>query len=57
MIVRIPCISMFWNPQVVQGLAKLSQMGRTVVAVIHQPRAAVFDLFDHVVLLGSKGRV
>ena len=37
-------------------LRELAANGQTVVCAIHQPRTAVFDAFDHLVLL-SNGRV
>jgi len=38
-----------------QAMQKLARGGRTVVASIHQPRAAILDLLDRLVLI-SEGR-
>ncbi|KAK3238366.1 hypothetical protein CYMTET_51616 [Cymbomonas tetramitiformis] len=42
---------------VMKALRSLVQIGRTVAAVIHQPRSEVFDLFDTALFLGMRGRV
>merc|ERR1712054_489790 len=34
----------------------MSLAGRTVIAVIHQPRVSIFSMFDSVLLLGLGGR-
>eukprot|EP00301_Raphidiophrys_heterophryoidea_P008721 c13178_g1_i2.p1 GENE.c13178_g1_i2~~c13178_g1_i2.p1 ORF type:complete len:609 (-),score=151.19 c13178_g1_i2:153-1979(-) len=34
----------------------MATLGMTIVAVIHQPRASIFDMFDCVMLLGKGGR-
>lgn len=38
-------------------LQRIAAGGTTVVAVIHQPRAAIFDMVDHLLLLVKSGRV
>lgn len=38
---------------VVNVLKKLADQGKTIVCVIHQPRASILPLFDRVLLLGS----
>jgi len=40
----------------VQTLHDLSRRGRTVIMSVHQPRTAITDLFDNVVLM-TRGRV
>jgi ABC-type multidrug transport system ATPase subunit len=40
---------------VVQSLKELAVTGATVVAVLHQPKYEVFQLFDQVLLLGKGG--
>jgi len=43
--------------EVCQVLKKLAhEAGLTIVAVIHQPRYEIFEMFDDVTLLGSGGR-
>eukprot|EP00913_Durusdinium_trenchii_P000250 g227.t1 len=41
---------------IVYSLKKLTQLGLTSVMVVHQPRWALFSLFDDVLLLGKGGR-
>eukprot|EP00928_Gymnodinium_smaydae_P019659 TRINITY_DN17547_c4_g1_i1.p1 TRINITY_DN17547_c4_g1~~TRINITY_DN17547_c4_g1_i1.p1 ORF type:complete len:894 (+),score=121.18 TRINITY_DN17547_c4_g1_i1:244-2682(+) len=41
---------------IIQSLKQLTTLGMTVVMVIHQPRYALFELFDEVLLLGVGGR-
>mmetsp|Transcript_287 Transcript_287/g.669 ORF Transcript_287/g.669 Transcript_287/m.669 type:complete len:885 (-) Transcript_287:68-2722(-) len=40
----------------VEQLKKMTQLGMTVVMVIHQPRYSLFTLIDDVLLLGKGGR-
>jgi energy-coupling factor transporter ATP-binding protein EcfA2 len=40
---------------VMNTMQKLARGGRTVVASIHQPRSAIYELLDHLVLI-SEGR-
>lgn len=42
---------------VVQMLRNFSSQGKIVICSIHQPAAAVFELFHSVLLLASGGRV
>jgi ABC-type multidrug transport system ATPase subunit len=42
--------------QVVQTMRRLTDNGKTVVAVIHQPSQRVFSLFDDLLLLSEGGR-
>jgi ABC-type multidrug transport system ATPase subunit len=45
------------SSEVVLGALKdLTELGLTVVTVIHQPRFSIFTRFDHVLLLGKGGR-
>jgi ABC-type multidrug transport system ATPase subunit len=45
------------SSEVVLGALKdLTDLGLTVVTVIHQPRFSIFTRFDHVLLLGKGGR-
>eukprot|EP00004_Rigifila_ramosa_P016494 TRINITY_DN391_c0_g2_i14.p1 TRINITY_DN391_c0_g2~~TRINITY_DN391_c0_g2_i14.p1 ORF type:complete len:880 (-),score=170.19 TRINITY_DN391_c0_g2_i14:186-2729(-) len=41
---------------VMDTIAGLAKTGRTVITTIHQPRTAIFNLFDYLLLM-SKGRV
>jgi ABC-type multidrug transport system ATPase subunit len=41
--------------EVLSCLQLLSRLGMTVIAVIHQPRYASFELFDDILLLGKGG--
>ena len=41
---------------IVYSLKKMAELGMTVVLVIHQPRYALFTLFDDILLLGGGGR-
>ena len=44
--------------QLIKSLATLATAhNRTVVTTIHQPRAEIFEMFDHVVLLGKGGHL
>jgi len=40
----------------VRSLQKMTQLGMTIIMVIHQPRYGLFTLIDHVLLLGKGGR-
>merc|ERR1719188_2847094 len=40
----------------VRQLQKMTQLGMTIVMVIHQPRYSLFTLVDDVLLLGAGGR-
>jgi ABC-type multidrug transport system ATPase subunit len=42
---------------VMKALKKMCDTGRTVVATIHQPSSAVFDMFDDLLLLKKGGEV
>ncbi len=42
---------------VMKALRKMCDTGRTVVATIHQPSSAVFDMFDDLLLLKKGGEV
>ena len=42
---------------VIRALRRIADSGRTVVATIHQPSAAVFDMFDDLILLKKGGNV
>lgn len=42
---------------VIKLLKKFASEGNIVISSIHQPAAAVFELFDDVLLLASGGRV
>lgn len=42
---------------VMNALRKMCNTGRTVVATIHQPSSAVFDMFDDLLLLKKGGKV
>ena len=42
---------------VMKALKKMCNTGRTVVATIHQPSSAVFDMFDDLLLLKKGGEV
>lgn len=41
---------------IVRSLKKMTQLGITIVMVIHQPRQSLISLFDDVLLLGRGGR-
>mmetsp|Transcript_133402 Transcript_133402/g.231758 ORF Transcript_133402/g.231758 Transcript_133402/m.231758 type:complete len:924 (-) Transcript_133402:138-2909(-) len=41
---------------IVRSLKKMTQLGITIVMVIHQPRQSLMTLFDDVLLLGRGGR-
>ncbi|CAE7031065.1 abcG1 [Symbiodinium natans] len=41
---------------IMRSLKKLSEIGMTVVMVVHQPRYSLFTLFDEVLLLGLGGK-
>jgi ABC-type multidrug transport system ATPase subunit len=41
---------------VLRALQQLTRLGRTIVAVIHQPRYSIFTMFDQVILLGVGGQ-
>ena len=43
----------FQSLAVMQALKDLAQTGRTIVTVIHQPRAAIYDLVDDLTLLSE----
>lgn len=42
--------------QVVETMKQMAELGRTVVASVHQPRSAIWQMFDNVIIL-SEGRV
>lgn len=42
--------------QVINSLKKMTELGMTIIMVIHQPRYNLFTLFDNVLLLGRGGR-
>jgi len=42
---------------VIRAMRRIADSGRTVVATIHQPSAAVFNLFDDLILLKKGGNV
>ncbi|KAF2756238.1 hypothetical protein EJ05DRAFT_518928 [Pseudovirgaria hyperparasitica] len=37
-------------------LQKLARAGQAILCTVHQPSALVFDVFDHVLILGPRGR-
>lgn len=39
-----------------ESLRKLCELGMTILAVIHQPRYEIFEMFHKVLLLGKGGR-
>lgn len=41
---------------VVNSLKKMTELGMTIIMVIHQPRYSLFTLFDQALLLGKGGR-
>lgn len=41
---------------IIGSLKKMTQLGMTIIMVIHQPRYSLFTLFDEVLLLGKGGR-
>mmetsp|Transcript_4399 Transcript_4399/g.11080 ORF Transcript_4399/g.11080 Transcript_4399/m.11080 type:complete len:1493 (+) Transcript_4399:44-4522(+) len=43
--------------KVVETLRKISNEGRTIIATIHQPSSAVFEMFDDLLLLKRGGNV
>jgi ABC-type multidrug transport system ATPase subunit/ABC-type multidrug transport system permease subunit len=45
----------FQAQSVMQAMSKLAKTGKLVIAVIHQPRSSIFDMFDRLLLL-SEGR-
>mmetsp|Transcript_3324 Transcript_3324/g.5465 ORF Transcript_3324/g.5465 Transcript_3324/m.5465 type:complete len:1454 (+) Transcript_3324:67-4428(+) len=42
---------------VIRAMRRIADSGRTVVATIHQPSAAVFEMFDDLILLKKGGNV
>ena len=42
---------------VIRAMRRIADSGRTVVATIHQPSAAVFNMFDDLILLKKGGNV
>lgn len=42
---------------VIRAMRRIADSGRTVVATIHQPSAAVFEMFDDLILLEKGGNV
>jgi len=42
--------------QIINSLKKMTQLGVTIIMVIHQPQYALFTLFDDVLLLAKGGR-
>ena len=42
---------------VIRAMRRIADSGRTVVATIHQPSAAVFELFDDLILLKRGGNI
>lgn len=50
-----PGLDAFQALSVMQAMKELAGAGRTVVAVIHQPRSSIFSMLDDLVLL-SEGR-
>lgn len=42
---------------VIRAIRRIADSGRTVVATIHQPSAAVFEMFDDLILLKKGGNV
>ncbi|EFC47905.1 predicted protein, partial [Naegleria gruberi] len=43
--------------EVAKSMKDIAESGITVVAVLHQPRFEIFQMFDDVVLLGNGGRI
>jgi ABC-type multidrug transport system ATPase subunit len=43
--------------EVVKILKRISRVGLTVLAIIHQPRYDIFSMFDDVILFGRGGRI
>ncbi|KAG2383010.1 hypothetical protein C9374_004977 [Naegleria lovaniensis] len=43
--------------EVAKSMKDIARSGITVVAVVHQPRYEIFQMFDDVILLGKGGRV
>ncbi|KAL0476500.1 hypothetical protein AKO1_010739 [Acrasis kona] len=43
------------SKEVCESLQSIANSGITVVTVIHQPRAEIFDMFDDLLLLGNNG--
>jgi ABC-type multidrug transport system ATPase subunit len=41
---------------IIKSLKKLTELGMTIIMVIHQPRFSIFTLFDTVLLLAKGGR-
>ena len=50
-----PGLDAFQALSVMSAMKELAGAGRTVVAVIHQPRSSIYTMLDHLVLL-SEGR-
>ena len=47
---------MLRRTEVCRALKRISELGLTIVAVIHQPRYEIFMAFDDVLFLGKGGR-